>query len=531
MCWSRFFSISFFLHCWPLLLCFSSFLTLLPKTCDALTTTYIRLPSIHHYHHQHHQQQRQQKFALDATKHNQQICILGGGFGGLNAALTLSSLPFPPDEKPSITLIDTQDRFVFLPLLYELCVGDANLNEVAPTFSSLLQNTGIEFRQGTVEGIDVEKNVVYLTQSSCSSPSSSSSALSTVHYDSLIIATGSNVNLEALSGAASRALPFYTLQDCFELRKILTFLDSIPTQEFQREINVVIVGGGYSGVELALNLNERLKPVGKGVNVTLVHRGKQILEYALEYNQETAVDKLQKSGIHVMTSTTLFKVMDPDFTKDHLLMEDDDGDDAAVTNSWNHSAQVVVAQQGSNEQIMLNADILIWTAGAMSTNVQKGILNSKLPRDSYGRIITTKYLNVKGHDNVFALGDCSRVMGKHRYPATAAVAMQQAPFVAWNVYSSIMTHKSISSGSSSIEKTKPVPFSLVNLGEMMTLGGQDATISSMDLVKLNGPAASILRRLIYALRMPTGQQALVAALSSSAKKIESLLDKKRLTKK
>lgn len=454
------------------------------------------------------------------------ICILGGGFGGLNAALTLASLPFAPqEEKLSITLIDSKDRFVFLPLLYELCVGDADLNEVAPTYRSLLQNTDIEFQQGTVQGIDIEKNVVYLTDSSTSA----------VSYDSLVVATGSHVNLEFIPGASNRAIPFYTIQDCYELRKILTLLDSIPCTEFQRELNVVIVGGGYSGVELALNLMERLKPIGKGVKITLVHRGNQILEYATEYNQKTAMDRLQSMGVHVMTRTSVMEVMDPDddggnddhSSKDRLLLQRGEG--TIWPEDWKSRSRIAVLEKDSKIQHVLDADILLWTAGAMSTNVQKGILNSKLPRDSSGRIVVTKYLNAKDCENVFALGDCSRVMNERNpYPATAAVAMQQAPFVAWNVYSYIMTTRMEKGTASSVtgrlqDQIKPMPFSLVNLGEMMTLGGQDATISSMGVVQLSGVAASVMRRLIYAVRMPTPQQGLVAAMLSSAKRLESLL--------
>merc|ERR1712127_1085276 len=102
----------------------------------------------------------------------------------------------------------------------------------------------------------------------------------------------------------------------------------------------------------------------------------------------------------------------------------------------------------------------------------------------------------------FALGDCSRSR-KIPYGATAAVAMQQAPVVAWNVYSTFLDGLDGSKKDRSLLK-----FNYVNLGEMMTLGTSDATISSLDgLLELSGDTASILRRLIYAVRMPTSDQA------------------------
>ena len=83
----------------------------------------------------------------ETTKQQPHIVILGGGFGGINTALTLPTLPWGTTDsrgrqtmQPKITLIDKSERFVFLPLLYELCVDDASINEVAPTFKSLLDN-------------------------------------------------------------------------------------------------------------------------------------------------------------------------------------------------------------------------------------------------------------------------------------------------------------------------------------------------------------------------------------------------------
>jgi NADH:ubiquinone reductase (non-electrogenic) len=447
-----------------------------------------------------------------------EICVLGGGFGGLNAALTLSSLPWPEDDKPTITLIDKKERFVFLPLLYELCMGDAELEEVAPTYESLLRDTNIQFRQANIQGIDIDNDTVFIDNES-SKFSSTRSSTSTIKYDSLIVATGADVNLERIPGAASRALPFYSIEDCLELRKRLTLLDSIGDDFDDREIEVVIVGGGYSGVELALNMKERLANVGKGVKVSLVHRGADVLEYATEYNRRSGLERLNAAGVEIVTETSVVEVMDGN---------ENDEDTSTSTSKVNMKGmcKVVVENKNNQSKKTLNADILLWTAGAMSTNTRRGILNSKLPRDSSGRIITDQYLAAKGSGNVFALGDCSRAK-KVPYVGTAAVAMQQAPFAAWNVYSYIMMmaerNENGYGSQAQRDNMKPLPFQYVNLGEMMTLGEKDATISSMGLVEVNGAAASVMRRLIYAVRMPTVQQALTAAISSSSKRFESLL--------
>ena len=276
------------------------------------------------------------------------------------------------------------------------------------------------------------------------------------------------------------------------------------SKESSVPINVVIVGGGYSGVELALNLAERLGGSKRNVNVTLVHRGKQPMQYASEFNRNTALDRLEKSKVIIMTERNVVEVCDSD-----------DESNSTIPGK----CKVFLEQKNDGSSSIVNADILLWTAGATSKNIPKGILNSKLPRDASGRVVTNKLLRVKDTSNVFALGDCARV-SKIPYGATAAVAMQQAPVVAWNVYSTIMSeieHRDYDANEQNLLK-----FNYVDLGEMMTLGSSDATLSSLDgLLELSGGGASILRRLIYAVRMPTTEQALTAALSSSKKTFSS----------
>ena len=95
-------------------------------------------------------------------------------------------------------------------------------------------------------------------------------------YDALVVATGADLNLSSVPGADQFALPFYTVEQCFELQKRFNILDSIS--ELQEEaLRVVVVGGGYSGVELSLNALERLGGKDKA-EVTLVHRGDEVLQ-------------------------------------------------------------------------------------------------------------------------------------------------------------------------------------------------------------------------------------------------------------
>lgn len=432
------------------------------------------------------------------------ICVVGGGFGGVNTALTLSSLPWPSDRKPAVILLDKKERFVFLPLLYELCVDDASVEEVAPTYRSLLAGSDVTFEQCEVSGVDVENNMIYTTSTA---DNGLKGRMKPLEYDALVIATGAEVNIQNIPGAAEFALPFYTVEECFELRRRFNLLDAILESDSERSLNVVVVGGGYCGVELSLNALQRL---GGRVSVTLVHRGEEVLQYATEYNRKTGQNRLNDAGINIMTDTSVTEVVSNQI----------DGE------SNKYRCKVKVADKVSGSETELDADLLLWSAGAQPSNNNRGVLNSLLPRDVNGRIVTGPYLRAKGLPNVFAIGDCSRAK-KVPYPSTAQVAIQQAPVAAWNVYASL---RNTLLKSSSDDDTKLLPFKFTELGEMMTLGSDDATISGLGgLFQLSGQGASVLRRLVYAVRMPTLQQGVSAALESTERRLQ--VQKSKKTKK
>jgi len=490
----------------------------------------------------------------ESTKERQpHIVVLGGGFGGINTALTLPTLPWSSSSSgggksaltPKITLIDKSERFVFLPLLYELCVGDASLDEVAPTFASLLEGAGgksgfaslsgglpdlssalrlfsgetyeeddggceVSFLRARVEGIDVDGQKVVVSKSSADGD-----VVGTVEYDALVVATGSEVSLDAVPGASKRALPFYTVEQAWELKRRLSLIDLYIENDVKRDqkqpVDIIVVGGGYSGVELALNLVDRFGGADD-VHVTLVHRGKRILEYATEHNRNAGTDRMKAAGVKVMTSTSVEEVLSCEGSQDEAVM--------SALEKLKCKLEVSTKPIGGTEEAdatttILPATLLLWTAGATPTSDRNaGIRNSLLPRDAMGRVLTSPTLNIREYPNVFAVGDCGRPK-KVCYPGTAQVAIQQATVAAWNVYATLTRADNAAYGES-----KLLPFKFLNLGEMMTLGSDDATISTLGgAVELSGPAASWLRRWIYAVRMPTARQGIRAAADGTSRKL------------
>ncbi|MGL6280817.1 MAG: NAD(P)/FAD-dependent oxidoreductase, partial [Microcoleaceae cyanobacterium] len=206
------------------------------------------------------------------------VCILGGGFGGLYTALRLAQFPWQSGEKPEIILIDQRDRFTFLPLLYELLTGELQTWEIAPPYEELLANTDIKFYQGTAKQIDLKKQKIQLTDER------------EFNYDRLVLAMGGETPLDAVEGAREYATCFKSIEDAYKLQERLRILEA-SNQDF---IRIAIVGGGYSGVELACKLADRLKNRGR---IRLVEQGDRILNRSPEFNQRAAQQALASRQI------------------------------------------------------------------------------------------------------------------------------------------------------------------------------------------------------------------------------------------
>jgi len=381
----------------------------------------------------------------------------------------------------------------------QLLVGAGATDSIASNGCEVL------FEQAQVEGIDVANRQVVISKPE-------SATVETVDYDALVVATGAEISLDAIPGAVDYALPFYTVEQALELERILALLDRENEEIENQQLNIVIVGGGYSGVELALNLVDRFGGGDANVRVNLVHRGKTLLEYATAHNRRTGTDRLRSSGVHVMTSTSVMEIQ-PGETGKHPLLD-------------KYQCRVKISKRSndsaSEEERIVPATLLLWTAGATPTPRRNtGVRNSVLPRDTMGRILTSPTLNVPRYPNVFAIGDCSRPK-KELYPATAQVAIQQATVAAWNVYATLTSRTDVPTArrADTVEKSRLLPFKFLDLGEMMTLGSEDATISTLGgAVELSGSAASWLRRWIYAVRMPTPVQGLRAGLDGTGRKL------------
>jgi NADH dehydrogenase len=375
----------------------------------------------------------------------QRICILGGGFGGLYTALRLNALPWSPEHPVEITLVDQRDRFLFAPLLYELVTGELQTWEIAPPYLELLENTKIHFVQQGVEAINLGDRQVTLSDPV-------TSGQSTLTYDRLVLAMGGETPTPNIPGVAEHAIPFRTVEDATRLQQRLQVLEADQAEK----VRVAVVGGGYSGVELACKLADRLGDRGR---IRLVERSEEILLSSTAFNREAAQTALSERNVWIDLNTTVEAI-----TADTLTLK-------------------------YREQVdEIPVEIVLWTVG---TQVLPLIAALDLPHNDRQQLQVSPTLQVIDHPDLFALGDiadCKDAEGQ-RVPATAQSALQQADYTAWNLWASVSGRPLL-------------PFRYQHLGEMMALGVDNATLTGLG-IQLNGVFAHVARRLTYLYRMPT----------------------------
>ncbi len=392
------------------------------------------------------------------------LCILGGGFGGLYTALRLSQLPWEKSQQPEIILVDQSDRFVFMPLLYELLTGELQTWEIAPPFEELLANTGVRFTQATVMGIDSDGQRVQLQDGV------------EFAYDRLVLSLGGITPMEIVPGVAEHAIPFRAIADAYRLEERLRILE----ESDKEKIRVAVVGGGYSGVELACKLAERLGERGR---IRLIEQGEMILKTSPEFNREAARTALNERNVWIDLDTSVDAI-------------------SADTISLLYKGQVDT----------IPVDIVVWAVG---TTVAPVVRSLPFKQNHRGQLMITPTLQVVDHPELYALGDladCRDITGQ-QVPNTAQSAFQQADYAAWNIWASLTGRPLL-------------PFRYQHLGEMMTLGTDNATLTGLGL-KLDGVFAHLTRRLAYLYRMPTLDHQLKVGLNWIAQPLLNLLKDER----
>jgi NADH dehydrogenase len=209
-------------------------------------------------------------------------------------------------------------------------------------------------------------------------------------------------------------------------------------------------------VELACKLADR---IGERARFRLIEMSDRILRTSPEFNREAAKKALDDRGVFIDLETKVESV-----GEDSIFLE------------------------YKNQVDPIPVDLVIWTVGTIISPLVK---NLPFKQNQRGQITITSKLQVIDHPEIFALGDladCQDADGQ-KVPSTAQVAFQQADYAAWNIWASL-TNRPL------------LPFRYQQLGEMMTLGIDNATLTGLG-VKLDGSLAHLVRRLAYLYRLPT----------------------------
>ena len=395
-------------------------------------------------------------FSTRRDGHPDNVVIVGGGFAGLYTALALARQP----GHPSILLLEPNERFLFLPLLYELLSGELRPWEVAPHYVDILAGHGVAWLQDRVDSINATSRVLR-THGGRS-----------VSFGQLVLATGARPNTFGIPGADRHTLGFRDLNDVERLRQLVVQLrrDRLPPQR------IIIVGAGPTGVELACKLADM---AGSGITVELIERGPAVLPQARAFNREQALMALRRRHVLLRLQTTVTAVLADSIQLQHHPCDAD-----------------------PPREEVLPANGVVWTAGL---DFRPPALTPAPEVDRLGRLRCGQDLRLMGHRNIFVAGDLASLPTEdgssppaQSLPASAQVAFQQAPVLAENLMRS--------------HHGQPLkPFTWKDLGEMISLGRGEASLCGSGLA-LAGPAAFQIRRLAYLTRLPgLPQQLRVAA--------------------
>ncbi|MDU5691903.1 MAG: NAD(P)/FAD-dependent oxidoreductase [Citrobacter freundii] len=287
-----------------------------------------------------------------------QILIVGAGFAGMWAALSAARLADKHQQAIDITVIAPQPELRVRPRFYESAVHTL----VAP-LQPLFDVTGVNFLQGHVEQILPDSKEV-----------SWKDANGDIHlrrYDRLVLASGSHVNRDAVTGAAEHAFDLDQLESAAVLEQHINDLALHPESEARN--TVVVCGGGFTGIEMALELPGRLREIlgaDAKTRVVVVERGTQPGGRWSQELRDVIIEASAELGVEWLVNAEVECV----------------------------DASGVTLKDGQ----VISSQTVIWTVGVQANSLTAQI---NAPRDRQGRLHVNANLQVVGHDDIYATGD------------------------------------------------------------------------------------------------------------------------------
>ena len=399
------------------------------------------------------------------------IIILGGGFGGLYAALRLEKT-LARDPEMEILLVNRENFFLFTPMLHEVAASDLDLTHIVNPVRKLLKR--VQFFDGDVDDIDLPGHKVVVSHGA-------EHHSHELEYDHLVIALGSITNFFNLPGLEQQALTMKSLGDAIYLRnKLISHLEEADFEccapERQEILTFVVAGGGFAGVETIASLNDFVREAlrfypnlrEEMLRVVLVHPGPVILPELSEKLGAYAQEKLAMRQVEIQVNARVTGV----------------------------SERGVELSDGS----AILTKTLVWTAGT-SPNP----LLEKLPcPKERGRLLVNEFLEVPDWPGVWALGDCALVPDRQSgkfCPPTAQHALREGKVLAENLVATI-------------RGGRKKRFVFTTIGQLATIGRRTGVANIMG-VNFSGFLAWWLWRTIYLSKLPRFEKKCRVALDWS----------------
>lgn len=327
------------------------------------------------------------------------IVIVGGGFAGLNLIKTIGD-----DERFRITLVDRNNYHFFPPLIYQVATAFIEPSHISYPFRKLFSKySNVSLYMASLERVVPEENKIITDEG-------------TLYYDELVLALGTETNFFGLENVRKCALPMKTIDEALYIRNhILQNLETASrnakTEDVQSLINVVIAGGGPTGVELSGMIAEMAGYIaekdypdisfGHG-NLYLVDALPSLLSNMSDTAKKTAYDNLKRLGVNIKLNVSV-----KDYVEENVILSD-----------------------GTK----IPTKTLIWSSGVIGRTIE-GIPETSLAKGK--RIIVDSYNLVNGFNNIYALGDICINMTDPEFPKghpqVAQVAIQQAKLLAKNI--------------------------------------------------------------------------------------------------
>ncbi len=362
------------------------------------------------------------------TSSNPRVVIIGGGFAGIAIAKKLRN------QNLQVVLIDKHNYHNFQPLMYQVATGGLEAGSIAYPLRKIFQNTpDFYFRLTSVKEIEAENNKIL-------------SDIGDLHYDYLVIATGSKTNFFGNKEIERNAMSMKTIPQSLNIRSLIleNFEQAVLTKdEAERNalINFVLVGAGPTGVELAGALAEMKRAILQKdypdldinkMEINLVQSGDRILNTMSEKSSKHAEEFLIHLGVKIHKNVRV----------------------------TNYDGRTIT----TNSDVSFETATVIWTAGVQGATIAG--LDAKSLVDKVERIRVNSYNQVVGYQNIFAIGDIASMETEkfpQGHPMVAQTALQQGDLLGKNILKLV-------------KGLQPTAFEYNDKGSMATIGRNKAVV-------------------------------------------------------